>query len=846
MPSSRSKAARQTAMNALITSLELLETISDGIPVVGDPLKAAAAGAVKLLKQVEVAKGNAEVFIRLNQDIGTLTERLFKPLKESGLDPSEFPLGLAEDITNLIKRVCLFLSSIYFDLTNHDSYLNPICQEILDKSKRNVFARFFGASKDEGDIIEFKDKINSAILAFIAAGVIGARVQGAQDKAERKIAEYKELIKELPRAKSAGWNAAGRSNAHVSCFEGTREGVLQTINDWIYGDPSTTPRVFWLNGLAGIGKSTIARTIAERASERGILGGSFFFSRNDNELNNVETLFSTLAHQLAQFNAAYLEAVAAALAKDSDLGSKNMATQFEKLFFDPISRSDPERAVLLLVLDALDEASPKDAVKETLQLLLSVDVPFALRVFLTSRPEAHIRRVFDNDRHHSRCVLHNIEDSIVKGDIRRFLEHKLPTIPKELGIPLPYWPSPSDLDAVVDKSDRLFIFAMTVVRFVADDRVPDPKGRLTQLLRAQVASGSSPYQQLDQLYLHVLQSAVDGVVDVEHLGCLHATLTAIVLFRNPIPLAALAALIGYDPDQVLLSLYHLHSIILVPSTIQDAPKIYHLSFPDFITDSSRCTDTKFYVDIQSQEISLLLQCLGTMKKSLHFNMGGFDIGPYTPTSFFEHLDSIGRVIGHFPVINSMSNKDVSQDTLNLLISPELGYACQFWCSHLLKIENSTSDVVDQLKAFSFKYLLFWVEAMSLLGLVEPARVAMRDAHQWASKLGCKKDLIDILYDGYRLIWLYQSHISSYTMNVYLIALPWMPQNTLLSKTYKSLTTSKVVCPKSLIWSPMLSSENIPYKKELYSVTYASDGKYLATGSEDGSIDLWDAFFWNLY
>ncbi|KAJ3484384.1 hypothetical protein NLI96_g5684 [Meripilus lineatus] len=707
MPSSRSKAARQTAMNALITSLELLETISDGIPVVGDPLKAAAAGAVKLLKQVEAAKGNAEVFIRLNQDIGTLRERLLKPLKESGLDPVDWPLGLVEDITNL---------------TND---LNPICQEILDKSKRNVFARFFGASKDEGDIIEFKDKINSAIQTFIAAGVIGARVQGAQDKAERKIAEYKELIKELPRAKTAGWNA-DRSNAPVSCFEGTREGVLQTITEWIYGDVFTTPRVFWLNGLAGIGKSTIARTIAERAYHRGILGGSFFFSRNDNELNNVDRLFSTLAHQLAQFDTAYLKAVASALEQDIDLGYKDTATQFKELFLDSILKSNHRPTVLIFVLDALDEASPKDSVKKILPLLLSVNVPFALRIFLTSRPETHIRLIFDNDKHHDRCVLHNIEDSIVEGDIRRFLEHKLPTIPKELGISLPGWPSASDLSAVVAKSGRLFIFAATVVRLVADDGVPDPQGRLTRFLHSQAALGSSTYEQLDQLYLHVLQSAVAGVDDIEYIDCLCDTLAAIMLFRDPIPLAALAALIGHDSNRVLLSLHHVRSIILVPSTIQDTPKIYHLSFSDFITDSSRCTDKRFYVDIQSQETSLLLHCLGTMMELLHYNMGGFDMGPYTLTSLSSDLYQ-----GRIPEISSLSNKDISHDGL---IPSELGYACQFWCSHLLKIRNPTSNVLDQLKIFAFKHLLFWIETMSLLGLIEPARVAMRDVHQWARYL----------------------------------------------------------------------------------------------------------------
>lgn len=49
-----SEATRQTAMDTLITSLRVLETLSDGIPAIGDPVKAAISTAIQLLEQVEV------------------------------------------------------------------------------------------------------------------------------------------------------------------------------------------------------------------------------------------------------------------------------------------------------------------------------------------------------------------------------------------------------------------------------------------------------------------------------------------------------------------------------------------------------------------------------------------------------------------------------------------------------------------------------------------------------------------------------------------------------------------------------------------------------------------------
>ena len=61
------------------------------------------------------------------------------------------------------------------------------------------------------------------------------------------------------------------------CLGGTRADVLQQLDDWL-GD-TQGQRVFWLNGLAGTGKSTIAQTFAEITFAEGRLGASFFCSR---------------------------------------------------------------------------------------------------------------------------------------------------------------------------------------------------------------------------------------------------------------------------------------------------------------------------------------------------------------------------------------------------------------------------------------------------------------------------------------------------------------------------------------------------------------------------------------
>ncbi|KIO31423.1 hypothetical protein M407DRAFT_67978, partial [Tulasnella calospora MUT 4182] len=88
----------------------------------------------------------------------------------------------------------------------------------------------------------------------------------------------------LPSAK-ARYDSQSREGAH-GCFDCTRKIVLKEIYDWINSDDPESPRNLWLCGLAGIGKSTIAHTVAEEADAAQCLGASFFFSRDEADRRN--------------------------------------------------------------------------------------------------------------------------------------------------------------------------------------------------------------------------------------------------------------------------------------------------------------------------------------------------------------------------------------------------------------------------------------------------------------------------------------------------------------------------------------------------------------------------------
>ena len=89
---------------------------------------------------------------------------------------------------------------------------------------------------------------------------------------------------------------------HRACYPKTRREVLEKIERW--AEHPASPSIFWLNGMAGTGKSTLSYAVAERLDQdqtRGHakLGASFFFRRGEGDRASAKLLFPTIAIQLA-------------------------------------------------------------------------------------------------------------------------------------------------------------------------------------------------------------------------------------------------------------------------------------------------------------------------------------------------------------------------------------------------------------------------------------------------------------------------------------------------------------------------------------------------------------------
>ena len=94
--------------------------------------------------------------------------------------------------------------------------------------------------------------------------------------------------------------------------------------------------MFWLNGLAGTGKSIISRTIAKSFQKQGLLGASFFFKRGEGDRGNTARFFPTLTKQLSMKIPELRTAILQVIRDNPGISLKPLKEQFVELIYKPL------------------------------------------------------------------------------------------------------------------------------------------------------------------------------------------------------------------------------------------------------------------------------------------------------------------------------------------------------------------------------------------------------------------------------------------------------------------------------------------------------------------------------
>jgi hypothetical protein len=522
------------------------------------------------------------------------------------------------------------------------------------------------------------------------------------------------LLDRLQPVKSAFHDAHGSAPA---CLEGTRAQLLDEISAWME-DPSAK-LVYWLTGVAGTGKTTIAESVAYMAADQKCLAATFFFSRTSGsaERRRAAAVIPTVAYQLAYRHRMFYDCICDAISTDRDVCERQVAMQAKTLLSDALGGSPRSLPLpLLIVLDALDECDKENGHEggDLIPVLLDAlgRLPFSIKVFITSRPEPSIKNMFSRAGIHGSTVglaLHrDIEQSIVREDIGRYLRHEFNKLklPQDQSAPLPF-PSDVDLQKLLDRARNLFIYARTIVMYVSS-AIEDPIDQLAGVLRADENRVSQEFADLDALYTQILIKASDAVGrDAAAQRQLRDVLASLVLVQESLPVAALAVMAGVEERRCGMMMPLLSSVLLCDDG--EAPvKLFHPSFPDFLTCEDRCTDARYFVSGAEQHSRLALRCLQVMNADLRRDICDLR------DPFLLNAD--------VPDLNHRLNRNASA---------HLQYACKYWRVHVQSAGCFHPDMITALDVFCTKHLLHWLELLSLIGEVP---VALRDLPAFLSYL----------------------------------------------------------------------------------------------------------------
>lgn len=524
--------------------------------------------------------------------------------------------------------------------------------------------------------------------------------------------------------------------------------LLQDIRARLKDTAKGAPRIIWMKGGAGTGKSTVSRSICEHAASTdiGALGASFLCSRTgEAALSDPRAILHTIAFQLARFDPTYRREVVKILEDPtSDALSSTFQEEFSKLIVSPLQCIDSEaKPLVLIVLDALDECE-ETGVKKLLTVLVNAayDLPPHVKFLVTSRPEVHIRSILEppsvvaphsaepEDPSSSNSpsastpnhpvFVPDIESAAdVQSDIRAYLNGELDSVSASLARRgVRFSVSLADRETLATRSGKLFIIAATYARFIGDEKLANPTGRLKNIIDCPTPSGVPSIPELDRLYTTVLQTATPQFASLEeeeeHFTRLRNVLGMIVLLREELSIVDMERLAGLDPEDgdIRIALNLLHSVISVPASDQEgSPRVQHPSFADFLCNPTRCTDKRFLLDVEKQQNGLAIACFGRLADSLTHR-------------FPHHTD---------PAVANTEVEDLAQK-MSTTFSSEALYACRHWAPHLSRAAVGHTHLLENLEEFLQKRLIWWMEVMSLLEAMNGAVDEVVLAQRWAVSL----------------------------------------------------------------------------------------------------------------
>ncbi|RFU29581.1 hypothetical protein B7463_g6767, partial [Scytalidium lignicola] len=426
---------------------------------------------------------------------------------------------------------------------------------------------------------------------------------------------------------------------------------------------------------------------------------------------------------------------------------------------------------------------------------------------------------------HGKALLHEIPKPIIEHDIATFLDYKLRNIKdnynrvahieQQLHVD---WPGSETLHTLVEMAVPLFIFATTVCRFIEDPTWFDPACQLTKVLEYRSKAQQSEMDKLDATYRPILDQLIVGGSKAAKRSLVDEFKTVvgpIVLLAEPLSISSLARLLEIPKRSIYRRLGSLHSVLSVPDSLEYPVRMFHLSFRDFLVDSSKQKTNPFWINEAETHCRIAIRCQELLDSSGHLK---------------KDICGLEK-----PGINHSS---IDPEAIDLCLPIDIRYACQYWVYHL---EQSGARLTDSHQAYIFLkcHFLHLLEALSLLGKLSESVAMIRSLQALITPSRINAKFSAFLYDAYRFILNCRSTVAQFPLQVYSSAIIFAPERSITRKLFENCIPSWIsLLPEvDLEWSACLQTLE-DHDSIVRAVAFSLDGKTLASSS-DNVVRLWD-------
>ena len=473
---------------------------------------------------------------------------------------------------------------------------------------------------------------------------------------------------------------------------------------------------------------------------------------------------------------------------------------------------------LLIIVDALDECDSDDHLKLVMQLFSQTrTIPnIRVKLLLTSRPELRVRLgfkkipqdVFDD------FILHEVSPTLIERDIEAYLKHELAEIQNDNCDSLSLgWPGTKRLHLLVTIATPLFISAATMCRLIRDENW-NPDEQLDIVLKHRHANHTD---HLSTTYMPVLERLVINQSVAQQKALLEEFRTlvgSIVILQDSLSLNSLASLLQMSTGIIKRRLDGFRSVLNIPDSPDEPIKLFHLSFRDFLVGKDRKNNP--FMIIESQiHAELAGRCLDILIKTEKLK---------------QDICSLNDP--------GIRREDIDLGLIQQCIPPDVRYAVLHWIHHFVNGATFSLDL-ERLQIFLQTKLLYWFEAVSLLGYPYAISVALADLLRLASTTPSLNVELPLISDANRLVLSTQGLLDSHPLQLYSSALMFAPKANMVRELYKSCKPTWIdTLPR---FEKAWTNEHPATEGHTGGITCIdlSCNGVLASGSNDRMVNLWD-------